>query len=950
MKRLCSLLAVAPLTLWIACAVWEAPKVEIEGEAPVVSELQQLLPVDPNITTGTLENGIRYFIRVNQKPEKRGELRLVVKAGSVLEDEDQQGLAHLAEHMAFNGTKHFAKQELVDYMESIGMRFGPDLNAYTSFDETVYMLKVPTDSIEMVEQGFQILEDWAHAVSFEDEQIEKERGVVIEEWRLGRGAEARMRDKQLPVLFKDSHYAVRLPIGQKAVLDTFHYETVRRFYTDWYRPDLMAVVAVGDFDKAWIEELIERNFNRVPGKEEPRERELFPVPDHKETLVAMASDPEATGSRVGIYYKQDVRDERTHGAYRENIIRDLYNGMLNKRLNELTKKPDAPFLFGFSGQGRFVRTKEVYLQVAGVRDNGIKRGLEALLTEAERVARHGFTETELERQKKDVLRRMDKAYEEREKTESGIYASEYIRHFLYDEPIPGIEYEYELYQRFIPEIQVQEVNRLVREWLRDENRVILVNLPDKEGIRVPMEDSLLAIFHVVEEMRIDPYVDIVAEVPLIAEVPAPARIVSEKTIDELGLHEWELANGVRVLLKPTDFKNDEILFTAYSDGGTSLTPDEDYVAAMTASSVVGEGGVGDFDLIQLQKRLAGKTVRVSPFVSGLTEGLSGSASPKDVETMFQLIYLYFVAPRRDSTAYLAYKERMRGFLENKSASPEEAFRDTVQVTMSQYHHRARPWSIQLLEELDLDKSYSFYKDRFADASDFTFVLVGAFDLEKIRGLVQSCLGGLPAISREETWTDVGIEPPVGVITKEVEKGMEPKSLIQIIFTGPFRWNRQNRYELQSMTRAFRTKLREVMREDLGGTYGVGVWPTPSRYPREEYRLTISFGCDPRRADELVAVAFEQIDSLKTYGLSEKYLTKVKEIQRRERETNLKENRFWLNILKTYDYHHEDLLDILEYDELVDGLSLEAIQATANQYLNTENYVKVTLYPEDLETP
>jgi len=925
----------------LACAVLQP------GKKPAARP-DQPLPVDPQVTVGTLENGLKYIIRVNHKPEQRAELRLAVNVGSVLEDEDQQGLAHLAEHMAFNGTEHFAKQELVDYLESIGMRFGPEINAYTSFDETVYMLKVPTDSVEVVEQGFQILEDWAFGISFEDEEIEKERGVVIEEWRLGRGAEARMRDKQFPVLFKNSRYAVRLPIGQKAILDTFHYDTIRRFYTDWYRPDLMTVIAVGDFDKDWIEGLIKKHFGSIPVEEDPRERTFFPVPDHDESLVAIASDPEATGSRVSVYYKQDVKDETTHGAYRERIIQGLYNTMLNERLDELTRKPEAPFLYGFSGQGRFVRTKEVYLLGAEVMDNGIERGLEALLVEAERVARHGFTASELERQKMNLLRGIERAYEERLKTESVQYASEYIRHFLTDEPIPGIEYEYKLYQQYLPGIQVGEVNRLAREWLSDRNRVILVNIPEKEGIRVPAEASLLATFDAVDATTIDPYHDAVSTEPLVAKTPTPAAIVAEDTIEELGLYKWKLANGVRVLLKPTDFKNDQILFAAYSDGGTSLIGAADYVAGMTSAAVIREGGVGTFNQVELQKRLAGKMVGVSPFIGELQEGLTGSASPQDVETMFQLIYLYFTAPRKDSTAFLAYTEQIRGFLENKSASPEAAFQDTIQVTMSQYHHRRRPWSLDLLDEMDLGKSYAFYKDRFADASDFTFILVGNFEPEGIRPLVQTYLGGLPALDRGESWRNVGIRPPGGVVTKQLAKGIEAKSLTRIMLTGPFEWNRLNRYELGSMTQVLRIKLRETLREDLGGTYGVSVRAAPSHYPEERYRFTIHFGCAPERVQELTAVVFEQLDSLKTFGTTLKYLTKVKETQRRERETSLKENRFWLSILDVYDYHGEDLLDILKYDELVDDLSLEAIQKAAQRYLGTANYVQVTLYPEGFE--
>ena len=932
----------------IACTVPQLRN-RADGDIPsITAGLYEPLPFAPQVTVGTLDNGLKYVLRVNQKPEQRAELRLVVNAGSVLEDEDQQGLAHLTEHMAFNGTEHFAKQELIDYLESIGMRFGPEVNAYTSFDETVYMLTVPTDSVKIVEQAFLILEDWARAIAFEDEEIEKERGVVIEEWRLGRDADTRMYDQHYPVIFRDSRYAVRLPIGQKAVLDTFHYDTVRRFYNDWYRPQLMAVIAVGDFDKEWMEGLIKQHFSGIASKENARQREFYTVPDHDEPLVSIASDPEATYSEVSLYVKQEVKDENLHSAYRELIISNLYNGMLNERLYELVVRPDAPFLDGYSAQGRLVRTKEAYLLGAVVRDNGVEVGLEAVLAEAERVARHGFTPSELERQKASYLRYMEQAYLERDKTESSQYAEEYIRHFIYDEPIPGIEYEYAMYQHYLPSIEVEEVNRLAREWLTDRNRVILVNLPEKEGIQIPTEESLLAIFNAVEGTIIEPYEDAVSTQPLVAEIPTPSQIVDEEVLEDLGMYAWELANGIRVLLKPTDFNNDEILFTAYSDGGTSLIRDEDYMSGRLAAVVVSEGGVGPFDQIELEKQLAGKVAWVSPYIAELQEGLSGYASPRDVETLFQLIYLYFAQPRQDSIAFNAYLEQLTGALENRSASPDVAFQDTVQVTLSQYHYRRRPWSMELLEEMDLATSYAFYQDRFADASDFTFAFVGNFDPDGIRELVQTYLGGLPTAGREESWKDVGIRPPQGVITKEVYKGLEPRSLTRITINGPFEWSRPDRYQLGSMADVLSIKLREVLREDMGGTYGVSVAASPVHYPEERYSFTISFGCDPARVEELTAVVFEQLDSLKTYGTTMKYLTKVKETQLREREVNLQDNEFWLSIIETYDYHGEALEDILNYDELVEGLTLESIQNTAQRYLDLDNYVQVTLYPEDFD--
>ncbi|KPK81832.1 MAG: hypothetical protein AMS25_04705 [Gemmatimonas sp. SM23_52] len=913
-----------------------------------VADLAQTLPVDPAVTIGQLPSGVRYYIRANPEPRDRAELRLVVKAGSVLEDEDQLGLAHFVEHMAFNGTKNFAKQELVDYLEGIGMRFGPDLNAFTSFDQTVYILKVPTDSVELVTTAFQILEDWAHNLTFDHEEIDKERSVVIEEWRLGRGAAARIFDKQFPVLFKDSRYAERLVIGDKQILETFDYETLKRFYRDWYRPDLMAVIAVGDFEVETIEDLIRRHFADLPMPDHPRERPSFPVPDHDETLFAIATDPEATFSSVSVYWKQSLRDESTVGAYRQSIVESLFNRMLNQRLYELTQQADPPYLGAFSGQGRFIGATEVYILGAGVQNNGIDRGLEALLTEAERVARHGFSESELEREKRELLREIEQVYAEREKTESEAYASEYVRSFLYDEPIPGIAHEYELHQQLVPGIQLEEVNRLARDWIIDRNRVILASAPEKEDIRVPTEGDLLAIFRAVGSAEIAAYVDAASEAPLVARPPQPAEIIEIEEIEEVGVQRWTLANGVRVLLKPTDFKDDEILVRAWSPGGTSLAADEDYVAGTTADAVVTRGGAGEFNLIDLQKKLAGKAVRLSPFIASLSEGFAGSVSPADVETLFQLIYLYFTAPRRDEEAYLSFKSRIQASLANRGADPVTAFRDTLRVTLTQYHYRTRPPTVELYEEMDLDKSFDFYRDRFADASDFTFVFVGSFQADSLKPLIQTYLGGLPAWGREESWRDEGIKPPTGIIRKVVYRGIEPKSQTQIAFTGPFEWTRDNRYALRSLADVMRIRLREVLREDLGGTYGVGVSAIPTRDPREAYEIRISFGTAPERLEELTEVVFQQIDSLQQFGPSQEDIDKVKEMHRRQYEENLRENNFWLGQLVTHDQYGHDLRDILTYGRLIDQLTADKVQEAASLYLRTDNYVQVSLYPENRE--
>ncbi|MBE0594166.1 MAG: insulinase family protein, partial [Gemmatimonadales bacterium] len=844
-----------------------------------------------------------------------------------------------------NGTAHFPKQDLVAYLEGIGMRFGPEVNAYTSFDETVYMLTVPTDSAGLLETGFQVLQDWAAHQLLDHGEIDLERGVVLEEWRLGRGAQARMQDRQLPVIFQGSRYAERLPIGTRESLETFTYEAVERFYHDWYRPDLVAVVAVGDFEPAAVEGFVREYFSSIPPATSPRSRPVFDVPDHEETLFGIATDPEATQTQVSVYFKQPRRPHDTHAAFRQWFVEALYNQMLNQRLFELTQKSDAPFLAAFSGQGSFVRSKEVYALGALVREGGVVLGLEAVLTEAERVAQHGFTASELERTKREFLRGMEQAFAEREKSNSASYAGEYVQHYLTGEPTPGILYEYRLAQEYVPTIQLEEVNRIAREWIVDRDRVVVVSAPEKADVPVPDEATLAAAFATVGSQTVTAYDDVVTDVPLVTVDLPLAPIVREDTVSALGLTVWRLANGVRVMLKPTDFKDDQVLFRAWSPGGTSLASDEGYLPAATATSAVTVGGAGQFSLIDLQKVLADKAVSVSPYISSLYEGLTGSASPRDVETLFQLIYLYVTAPRSDPEAFEAYRSRIAAFLENRSRSPESAFQDTLQVTLAQHHPRAMPLTPDRIAQMDLDASFAFYRDRFADVGDFTFVFVGSFEVATLRPLVQRYLGALPASGRIETWRDDGIEPPAGVVRRTVERGVEPKSETVIVFTGAIDDTRENRYALQALEEVLRIRLRERLREDLGGTYGADVSSGASRFPDREYTLRISFGSDPGRVEELTGVVFEEIESLQQLGPTAEELEKVREIQRRDRETSLRENGFWLGQLVLYDQLGLDPRDLLSFDGLIRNVSVEQIRTAAIRYLRQDNYVLVSLFPE-----
>jgi len=927
------------------------------GQAPVAEELvvqtvtaaaepspEAAIPVDPQVRLGRLENGLTYYVRPNRKPENRAELRLVVNAGSVLEDEDQLGLAHFLEHMAFNGTEHFEKQEIVDYMESIGMSFGPEVNAYTNYDETVYMLQVPTEDPEIMETAVQILEDWAHLISLEPEEVEKERPIIVEEWRLGRGAEARMRDSQYPILFKDSRYAERRPIGKPEIIESAPVESLRSFYRDWYRPDLMAVVAVGDFDALWVEETIVRYFSKLEEVEQPRERVEYSVPAHPGTLYAPATDPEATSTRVSLYVKADPQPQETVADYRRELVEAMYNGMLNERFQELAKKPDAPFIGAGSFSTRFIRSLEAYVLAARVREGRISESLEVLLTETERLRRHGFTASELERTKERFLTWIEQVYRDRDNVESETLAESYVGHYLEGEPIPDIEFEYRLFLEYVPGISLAEVNGLALELLREDNRVVLVNAPESEAAEVPDETAVQALFAAVVNKDIPPYEDRVIDQPLFTAELEGGRVSDRRTFPELGFEELLLSNGVRVILKPSDFKEEEILFGAFSPGGHSLVPDDRYVAAVTAANIVNEGGLNGFDAISLQKKLTGTVVSVDPWIGELYEGMRGSTRPQDLETLLQLIYLYFTEPRRDEQSYQAYRERLATMVENREASPASVFWDTVRTAISQNHFRSRPWTPKVLEEMDLEVSLQVYRDRFADAGDFTFVFVGNLDPDEFGPMAAQYLGSLPSTGRVESWRDVEMDPPVGIVEREVTKGLEPQSRVQIVFGGTTDWSLRSRLQLEALKQVLDIALRENVREEAGGSYDIGVDAELNRYPDEEYFVYIGFGCAPDQVETLTELVFDQIAKIRRQGPAEKDVNKVKEILRREHELNLKSNDYWLGILQLAYLNDLDPKVLLDFNARLESISADALQKMAVEILDPSSYVRVVLNP------
>jgi zinc protease len=923
----------------VACLVATAQDATVDPTRP--------LPLDPNVRTGKLANGITYFIRYNAKPEHRAELRLAVNAGSTMENDNQLGLAHFTEHMCFNGSFHFKKNELVDYLESVGTKFGPHLNAYTSFDETVYMMQIPTDKPDIVTKGFQIMEDWSHLVSFDTTEVNKERGVVTEEWRLGLGANERMLQKYFPVLFKNSRYAVRLPIGKKDIIQNCSYQTLKDFYNDWYRPELMAVIAVGDFNVDSIEALIRLQFSGVPQKQNARPVTAWEVPDQKEPAAIVVSDKENTNTAVELVYKQKTPFRpAVVGDYQQLLAIALFNGMINKRLEELSRRPDPPFVFAYSFKGDFVRTKDAYVNYAQVPESGIEKGLKALVTENERIRRFGFTQSELDRTKTEMLRYYEQAYAEREKSESGNYAGEYVSLFLKKEPSPGIANEYAYAKKFIPQIRLEDVNALAKVWITSgENMVLIAMQPEKDGLKPPTEQSLLDVIKQAQAAPITAYDDKVSTKPLISAAPKAGTIVKTAGVPQMGITEWKLSNGARVVFKQTDFKNDEILFSAQSKGGTSLVADNEYASATHASSIIDESGIADFDATALQKMLSGKIVQVSPYMNALSEGFRGRCSPRDLETMMQLVHLYFTKPRKDTDAFKAYIQNTRASIENRQLAPITPFRDTISCTMSCYHFRSRPFTTQVLNEISLSKAYDVYRNRFADAGDFTFYFVGNIDRDLFKVLVETYIASLPGLNSKETWKDPGINPPAGRTDKLVKKGVEPKSNVYMQFYGDAKYSRNNRYMMMALTRLMSIKLRETMREDKGGVYGVNASGNLTHYPGEKYTVSVSFGCAPENVDMLVSTAVDELDKIRQNGCDEKDLTKLKETIRREREVNLKENAFWLYAMAQFDLDQENIAELNDLDTFVKNLDSYTLKEAARQYLGRENYAKFVLMPE-----
>ncbi len=920
------------------------------GYAQSQIDLSQPIPIDKNVKIGKLDNGLTYYIRKNSKPENKVELRLAVNAGSILERDDQRGLAHFVEHMAFNGSKNFDKNELISYLQSIGVKFGSHLNAYTSFDETVYMLSIPTDKPGLLDKGLLVLSDWAGGITFDQEEIDKERGVVLEELRVGTGANQRMRDKYFPVLFKGSQYAERLPIGTEENLKTFKRESLVDFYEDWYRPDLMAIVAVGDFDPAEMEAKIKAQFSGLKAKRTPEtERTAFSVPDQMGTDVVITKDKEASFTMVQVVNRIERKEVKTLNDRREEMLRGIFSEMLNQRIDELGRKATAPYLFGFSGFGGLVRSKGAYSSSGASKPSKSLESIEALVNENRRAELFGFNESEFERYKIRYLKDLENSYNEKDKTKSTAFAPRYVSNFLRNSRISGVEFDLEFARKIIPTIKLEEINALAKDTISDENRVVIITGPDKPEIAYPTKAEVLKTLQDSQTAELKPFNDNVSTDPLIGELKSSASIVKESFDSVNGFTHWTLSNGINVWIKKTDFKDNQILMRGFSPGGSSVIPDSKIIPGTFAEAVAGQSGLGKMTQVQLSKKLTGKTAGVSARYSGLYETINGSSTPKDLETMLQLLILRFTDVNFDEAEFESFKATRKAILANVLSNPEFYFSNEIREIENQGNPRYfNSFDPKIYENLDLAELKAIYNDRFADASDYNFAFVGNIDPEISKPLILKYLGNLPIIGRKETWKKVGPEPLSGPFKKVIYKGEDEKSSVSIRVRTPTKFDSSEAFIISSMGKLYRNKLLEILREEKGGVYGVGASAGMGRIPREYASLSISFPCGPENVDALTDAAITAFKKIQNGEIDQKDVDKIIEAELVDLRERNKDNSTWLNRITYTLMNNVPIPTNEEFKQRAKALSIEEIQRVANQYFDIEKRREYVLMPEKYE--
>ena len=901
---------------------------------------QQAMPVpfDQNVRRGKLENGLTYYIRHNEKPAQRANFYIAQKVGSILEEEDQRGLAHFLEHMAFNGTANFPGKNLLNYMEHNGVKFGENVNAWTSIEQTVYMLtNVPTTNKNLVDSCILILHDWSSFISLEGEEIDKERGVILEEKRTRNDAQQRMWEKMLPDIYPNSPYGHRMPIGLEEVITGFDHEALRAYYHKWYRPDLQGIIIIGDIDVNEVEASIKRIFEDIPAPVNPAERTRFEVADNAEPIVSICTDRENTNYDISVFYKHDVVPNEEKGDIQywlKGYIDALVAMMYNNRLQELTQKANPPFIFGYGYYGTFFvsDTKDAWTSMAYAKDkDGIDEALNAIVAENKRMQLYGFTASEFERAKADLMKRIESQYDERDKQETGRLFNPILAHFLTNEPLMGIENEYMLLGQVLPTLPVEAINAYAHELIREDNIVIILTGPEKEGETMPTKAEVLDMFNKANQVEVEPYVETVSNEPLIATMPVKGAIDSKKHDDTFDATVLTLKNGVKVIYKPTTFKDDEILMSAYSFGGYSVMDQSDPYTLQEINSLATLGGVGNFSAIDLPKVLAGKNVRVNPNVGTYTEGVSGNCSVKDLETMLQLTYLYFNNLRTDDEAFQSYIARNKAMVANIESDPMTAFRDNLMFAMYDNHPLVKRMKAEDYDKVDYAKGLKLFADRFKDANNFVFTFVGNIDPETFEPLVEQYIGSLKTKKNNETWT--GNVPVITDkdVTSHYTKAMEnPKVTCYTIYNGDMEYNRKNQLTMQVLGDVMDIVYTEKIREDEGGTYGVGVQGNLSLRPKPSFMFLIGFQTNKEMYEKLMGIAIAELQNVANEGPREQDLKKVKEFLIKKHSEDMESNRYWLNCIQSVERDNNNPMQ--DYNDIVNGITADDVANMAKAVL------------------
>ena len=920
------------------------------GSVVIASAQQQPqmppIPTDPNVRIGKLENGLTYYIRHNELPENRADFYIAQKVGSILEEENQRGLAHFLEHMCFNGTTNFPGKGIINWLETIGVRFGENLNAYTSIDETVYNINnVPVMRDGIVDSCLLILHDWANDLTLDPKEIDNERGVIHEEWRTGQGAMMRMYEQALPKAFEGSKYGHRLPIGTIEVIDNFPYQALRDYYEKWYRPDQQGIVVVGDIDVDKVEAKIKEIFSPIEMPANAAERVYEQVPDNKEPIITIAKDKEQPMTMIYIWHKHPATPNEAKsnmGYLVQNYLFSMIESMLNARLEELKQSAEPPFIDAGAQNTDFLlaKTVEAFAGIAISKEDGIPTALAAIIREIERARKFGFTASEYARAKAEYLRMLESAYNERDKMKNNQYVQEYVRHFIDNEPIPGIETEYALMNQLAPNIPVEAINSILPQLIKDENIVINIFGPDKEGMVYPTEAEILDILNKTKAEEITAYVDKVSDEPLMKEAPKAGKIVKTEE-GPFGSTALTLSNGVRVVLKTTDFKADEIRMRAFSPGGTSVFGTKEALQLKMLNSVAGLGGLGNFSNVDLEKVLAGKKATIGATISGLSEGLNGSCSPKDLETLLQLVYLSFTAPRMDDAAFQSFKQRTKASLANQEADPMTALTDTLQMEMYGNHPLAGRIKAEMIDQIDYNRIMEMYKDRFKEAGDFTFLFVGNINLEEAKPLIETYLGGLPTINRKENYQDIKMDIRKGTHKNLFEKQMEtPKATVLNIISGNCEYNLKNDLLMTMLSQTMSMVYLETVREKEGASYGVSAFGQLSRGIKDEAIFQIYFDTDPAKREKMEQIVMSELQKVAQEGPRPEHLAKVKEFLLKKHIENAKENGYWLGQLNNYYWYNTDMNT--DYEKLVNELSVEDVKKFTKALLDQGNIIEITM--------